>query len=78
MLFRSTASVTVPAGAIIFNRDGVQVAVVEDGVAHLRKISIARDRGTEVEVVDGVKAGDRVILNPAVELSDGDRVETRT
>ena len=68
----------MPAGAIIFNRDGVQVAVVEDGVAHLRKISIARDRGTEVEVVDGVKAGDRVILNPAVELSDGDRVETRT
>jgi multidrug efflux pump subunit AcrA (membrane-fusion protein) len=54
------------------------VAVVENGVAHLHKISIARDRGTEVEVVDGVKAGDRVILNPAVELSDGDRVETRT
>lgn len=25
-----------------------------------------------------VKAGDRVILNPAVELSDGDRVEIRT
>ena len=47
---RKTASVTVPAGAIIFNRDGVQVAVVEDGVAHLRKISITRDRGTEVEV----------------------------
>jgi len=75
---RKTASVTVPAGAVIFNRDGVQVAVVEDGVAHLRKISIARDRGTEVEVVDGVKAGDRVVLNPAVELADGDRVETRT
>jgi multidrug efflux pump subunit AcrA (membrane-fusion protein) len=34
---RKTASVTVPAGAIIFNRDGVQVAVVEDGVAHLRR-----------------------------------------
>ena len=47
---RKTASVSVPAGAIIFNRDGVQVAVVEDGVARLRKISIARDRGTEVEV----------------------------
>jgi len=75
---RKTASVTVPAGAIIFNRDGVQVAVVENGVAHLRKISISRDRGTEVEVVDGVKAGDRVILNPAVELADGDRVATRT
>lgn len=75
---RKTASVTVPAGAIIFNRNGVQVAVVEAGVAHLRKISIARDRGTEVEVVDGVNAGDRVVLNPAVELADGDRVDIRT
>lgn len=75
---RKTASVAVPAGAIIFNRNGVQVAVVENGVARLRKISIARDRGTEVDVVDGVKAGDRVILNPAVELADGDKVETRT
>lgn len=75
---RRTASVTVPAGAIIFNRNGVQVAVVENGVARLRKISISRDRGTAVDVVEGVKAGDRVILNPAVELSDGDRVEART
>lgn len=75
---RKTASVSVPAGAIIFNRNGVQVAVVENGVAHLRKISISRDRGTEVEVADGVKAGDRVILNPAVQLADGDRVEIRT
>jgi RND family efflux transporter MFP subunit len=72
---RKTASATVPASAIIFNQDGVQVAVVEGGVARLHKISIARDRGTEVEVRDGVKAGDQVILNPAVELRDGEQVE---
>ncbi len=75
---RKTPSLAVPAGAIIFNKDGVQVAVVENGVARLRKISVARDRGTEVEVRDGIKAGDRVILNPAVELADGDRVDIRT
>ncbi len=75
---RRTPSLSVPAGAIIFNKDGVQVAVVDNGVARLRKISIARDRGAEVEVRDGIKAGDRVILNPAVELADGDRVEIRT
>ena len=75
---RKTPSFTVPAGAIIFNKDGVQVAVVEGGVARLRKITIARDRGTEVEVRDGIKAGDRVILNPTVQLADGDRVEIRT
>jgi RND family efflux transporter MFP subunit len=75
---RKTPSFTVPAGAIIFNKNGVQVAVVEGGVVRLRKITIARDRGTEVEVRDGIKAGDRVILNPAVEIADGDRVEIRT
>ena len=75
---RKTVTVTVPAGAIIFNQNGVQVAVVENGVARLRKISIARDRGTEVDVQHGVNAGDQVILNPAVELGDGDRVEIKT
>jgi RND family efflux transporter MFP subunit len=75
---RKAPSLSVPAGAIIFNKNGVQVAVVENGVARLRKITIARDRGTEVDVADGVKAGDRVILNPAVELADGDRIEIRT
>src|SRR6202161_1946708 len=63
---RKTLSLSVPADAIIFNRDGLQVAVVENGLAHIRKISVARDLGTEVEARDGVKPGDQVILNPSV------------
>ena len=66
----------MPAEAIIFNREGVQVAVVENGVVRMRKITIARDFGTEVEVRDGVKAGDQVVLNPSVEMADGGKVET--
>lgn len=75
---RKVPSLIVPADAIIFNRDGVQVAVVEDGVARLRKVTIARDLGKTVEVRDGVKAGDRVVLNPSVELADGSKVQTPT
>ena len=33
-----------------------------------------RDLRTEIEVRDGVNAGDRVILTSAVDLRDGDRV----
>jgi multidrug efflux pump subunit AcrA (membrane-fusion protein) len=51
--------------------------MVEGGLAHLRKITVARDTGKEVEVRDGVKPGDQVILNPAVELIDGARVQVR-
>ena len=74
---RKTPSLSVPADAIIFNRDGLQVAVVEDGVAHIRKISVARDLGTEIEARDGVKPGDQVILNPAVDLVEGSKVQVR-
>jgi RND family efflux transporter MFP subunit len=74
---RKSPSLLVPANAIIFNRDGLQVAVVQDGVARIQKISVARDFGTQVEVRDGVKAGDQVILNPTVDLMDGSRVRPR-
>jgi multidrug efflux pump subunit AcrA (membrane-fusion protein) len=75
---RKTPSLIVPAGAIIFNRHGIQVAVVENGVAHIRKVNISRDLGTEIEVSDGVKDGDEVVLNPPIELAEGGRVEIRS
>ena len=75
---RKTPSLLIPADAIIFNRGGLQVAVVQNGVAHIQKISVARDLGTQIEVRDGVKAGDQVILNPTVDLTDGNRVQPRT
>jgi RND family efflux transporter MFP subunit len=74
---RDTPSLLVPAEAIIFNRNGLQVAVVEGGDAHIRKVSVARDLGTQVEVRDGVKDGEVVILNPQVGLLDGSKVQAR-
>ena len=71
---RKTPSFKVSADAVIFNAGGLQVAVVEDGVVHLRKIGVLRDLGREVEVDSGVKRGDQVILNPAVDLADGSKV----
>src|SRR5258707_1470850 len=72
---RKSPALIVPASAIIFNQNGMQVAVVEDGVAHLRKIAITTDYGNEVEVSDGVKDGDKVIMQPPVNLADGGKVQ---
>jgi RND family efflux transporter MFP subunit len=74
---RKVPSLIVPADAIISNADGLQVAVLEDGTAHFRKVTVTRDFGTTVDVSDGIKAGDQVILNPPVDLSDGSRVQVR-
>jgi RND family efflux transporter MFP subunit len=72
---RKTPSLLVPAEAIIFNHNGMQVAVVNNGKAELRKVKVRRDLGTRVEVDSGIKAGDQVILNPPVTLVDGSKVE---
>ena len=52
---RRTPSFVVPAEAIIFNRNGLQVAVVKNGKAEIRKVSVTRDLGTRVEVDSGIK-----------------------
>ena len=51
--------------------------MVENGVAHIRQVTVVRDFGTTVEVNAGVKDGDQVILNPPVDLTDGRKVQIR-
>jgi RND family efflux transporter MFP subunit len=74
---RKMPSLIVPSESIIFNREGLYVAVVEDGVARIRPITLVRDFGTTVEVSAGVKDSDQVILNPPVDLADGHKVKIR-
>jgi RND family efflux transporter MFP subunit len=74
---RKTPSLIVPADAIIFDRDGLHVAVIEGGTARIRQVSVGRDLGTNVEVRDGIKHGEQVILNPPIDLTEGSRVRAR-
>jgi RND family efflux transporter MFP subunit len=73
-----TPSVTVSADAMIFNEHGLQVAEIENGQVRLHKVTVARDLGSRVEISNGVKAGDQVILNPSVDLADGSKVKPRS
>jgi hypothetical protein len=59
-----TPFLIVPAGAVVFGCDGLHVMVVEDGVAHSRKITKIRALGKEVGVSYGVKQGNQVVITP--------------
>jgi RND family efflux transporter MFP subunit len=74
---RKTPSLSVPSDALIFNRNGFSVAVVEDGITHIRPVNVVRHFGTTVEVNRGIREGDHVILTPPVDLTDGRRVSER-
>jgi RND family efflux transporter MFP subunit len=75
---RKTPSFVVPADAIVFDQDGLHVAVARNGTVHIQKVSIVRDFGKEVEVQEGLEAGDQVVLNPTVDLAEGSKVAPRT
>jgi membrane fusion protein, multidrug efflux system len=69
------AKVTVPINAMLFRQDGAQVAVVgADNKVQLRRITIGRDYGTSLEILDGVSVDDRVVINPADSLESGQAV----
>ena len=62
----------LPVNTLLFRSDGLRVAKAdEQGRVSLAPIVLGRDFGTEVEVVDGVKPTDNIILNPPDSLAAG-------
>ncbi len=73
---RQSPTISIPSQAVIFNKDGLLAAVVDDeGKVQLRKLNVEYDNGADVEVRDGLKGGDKVILSPPATVSDGMQVK---
>ncbi len=71
----TSAMLRLPASALMFRAEGLEVATVgRDNRIVMKPITIATDLGTQVVVGSGLTAGDRVVNNPPDSLSNGDRV----
>jgi membrane fusion protein, multidrug efflux system len=74
----SNDSVVIPANALLFRAEGLQVAVIgQDSKVTLSPVIVGEDYGTTLEIVQGVKATDRLVLNPPDSLENGQRVVVR-
>ena len=62
---------TVPTSAVFRVGDAWQVFVVEEGRARRRVVVIGQRNEDAVEIVDGLEAGDRVILFPPEAVDEG-------
>jgi multidrug efflux pump subunit AcrA (membrane-fusion protein) len=77
-IMTSRPPMVIPGNSLIFRAQGPQVGVVDDSnTVHLQAITIGRDLGTKLEVIDGLKEGDTVIVNPSDSLTDGQQVHTK-
>ena len=67
--------VRIPTSALVFRQDGMQVAVLGQGSrVELRPVTLGRNLGTDVEVLNGLSPSDRVIDSPPDSLATGDVV----
>jgi RND family efflux transporter MFP subunit len=68
-------ALVVPTNVLLFRPDGTRIALVDaGGRVRLTLVKLGTDFGDSVEILSGLKATDRVVLNPADSLANGDVV----
>jgi HlyD family secretion protein len=77
VVWERSGRLLVPVGAVHRQGDGWAAYVVEAGRARLRSVRIGRRNGTDAEVLEGLREGERVVLYPTDTVEDGARVAQR-
>jgi HlyD family secretion protein len=73
---REHPNVVVPAEALIFNQQGLRVAVInEDKSVHMQPVTVYRDFGATIELSDGLRGGESIVLSPPTSLQEGGKVK---
>lgn len=68
----------VPVNSLLFRSEGLRAVVVDSNhKARLQTLTIGRDYGVTLEVLNGLKAGDWIVLNPPDSLNDGQEVHVK-
>jgi RND family efflux transporter MFP subunit len=66
---------SLPINALLFRPDGTMAAVVgTDNRINLKKVTIGRDFGNSLEVLQGVDSTDRIVVNPPDSLEQNQTV----
>ncbi len=72
------ARLVVPVNALLFRSEGLRAVVVDaNHKMHLRPLTIGRDYGTTLEVLQGLESSDWIVLNPADSLDEGQEVHVK-
>lgn len=68
----------VPVNALLFRAEGLRAVVVDaNHKTHLQQLAIGRDYGTALEVLQGLRPDDWIVLNPPDSLDEGMQVNVK-
>lgn len=74
---QETPKLTIPLAAVVTRHDKKVVFVLSDGKVTEKPVSLGLASGSRIEVVNGILAGERVVLRPDENLKSGDQVENK-
>ena len=77
VLWSEDEVLTVPLLALFRDGDQWSVFIEENGRAALRHVDLGRRNQLEAQVLDGLIAGDRVVMYPSDQVEDGVAIEER-
>jgi RND family efflux transporter MFP subunit len=77
LTFREEEAVTVPSTAVQVSQTGTYVFVVNDNVANVQPVTVARVVSGESVIGSGLKGGEVVVTNGQLLLSNGTKVAPR-
>ena len=68
--------IVVPGNTLAIGAEGARVVVVDaTNALHVRKVKLGRDYGKEVEIIEGIGEGERIVMNPRDTLEEGVKVK---
>jgi HlyD family secretion protein len=67
----------LPLTALFRNGDTWAVFIDDQGVARKREVTLGHRTGLQAEIVDGLSAGERIVLHPSDKIAEGVRIEAR-
>ena len=74
----ASVRLAVPVNALLFRAEGLRAVVVDaDHKTHLKPLSIGRDYGTSLEVLQGLEPSDWIVVNPPDSLDEGQQVNVK-
>lgn len=71
----ATSPILISGDAVMVRNDTSQVAIVKNGKIHLVPVTLGRDFGTVIEVLNGLQEGDVVVTNVTDDVVEGAQVE---
>lgn len=77
VVWEGAGIVSVPASAVFRQDDGWAIFAVDGKVARLRRVKVGQRNSLQVEIVEGLTEGERVVSHPSDRVQDGVEVTVR-